>query len=115
MIRLFIILMLIGTIAKAAPGDNLDTEHDQFVHACAHIGMSATLNTFFLGFYKKMFQMERRPAMGFAAFTTLLVGLSYKYMQPKGVNDGSAIAQSMLQNSIGVILSDLIVIQFDMF
>lgn len=103
--------MLLATQLVAEPR-LVDADHDDFVHGTAHIGMSATLNTFFLGFYKKMFQMPRGPAMAFAAFTTLTIGLTYKAMESgKPVGWG----KSMIQNAIGVGISDLIVFEFDMF
>ena len=106
--KLIIVAMFLAANAVAEPR-LVDSDHDDFVHATAHVGMSGLINLFMYGWYKKVFRMERKPALVFSAIITLTIGLTYKALEahPTGVG------KSMIQNVIGVGVSTIPVIMFD--
>lgn len=93
MIRWVMLVCLVfqANVAKA--------DHEQDVHAAAHIGMSYLIDDAFSMFYKKAFGMDDLTGEIFAAASTLFVGVLYK--AEEGASGRDMLRATGL-NSIGV-------------
>lgn len=83
---------------------------DSLLHPAAHIGMSYALTTFGYGLSKKALRCKDNDALILAGFTTLVIGLSYKYM---GNANSASILKAMGYNAIGVAGSVFTIKVFD--
>lgn len=80
--NLIIVFMIASCISRA------DTDK------VAHFGTSYALQTVTYGFYRKAFRMEKKPALIFATFATILIGVAKEYTDRK--IDGGDIGANVL-------------------
>lgn len=96
-----------------APVFGGDEAHENVVHAAAHFGTSFAINQFFYAANQRVLRMDKPHALGFAIFTTLVVGFTYKYLevmsQPPGSNVGPDIVRALVWNSAGVLGSCVVI------
>ncbi|NBU33861.1 hypothetical protein EBZ38_03450 [bacterium] len=76
----------------------------------AHFGVSYAFNTAMYGLSKKAFRLERKDAMIFAAFTTIVLSTAAEYMGGPGSRvDGGDIKANIL----GTAASSVTILMFD--
>lgn len=86
-----------------------DSEHEQFVHDLSHFGTSYFFTTFGYGLNCKALHMDKTHAFIFSAFTTLVIGMTYKAME----NHPTNVGRSMIGNGFGVLGSYITISMFD--
>lgn len=74
---------------------------DNVIHLSEHIGASYAITMLGYGMYRSAFGMPKTTAFIFASLLSGLVGLSYKYMEPHGL-EGDQFRRSMYGNGIGI-------------
>lgn len=103
-LSLIILLTFYTTITHA--------ESNEVIHFAEHFTSSAALYTAFYSTMHYGLGVSRTDSFIFSAFSTLLIGFTYKYIeqmnQPSNVNFG----KPMLYNTIGVVTPAIILFQF---
>jgi EamA domain-containing membrane protein RarD len=106
--RLLIIGLLFTSLASTA-----DTNHEDLVHFSAHFGMSYAISMFTYGVMRKGLGISVNESLGFSIFTTLVVGLTYKYMEAMTTGSFAGMGTSMLYNATGVAASYITIKMFE--
>lgn len=106
---LFTSLVLLGvTLLSQARGES---DHETFVHDAAHFGVSFVLNDFTYGFMNSGMGLDPNGSAIFAGFTTELIGISYKYLEPGST--GPQVLRAMEYNTLGILTDDFFKFMFN--
>lgn len=95
-LKLLIILSLFTLQAKA--------DDSSLVHLTAHFGASFAINYIVYGITEKGLGLSQHDSLIIATTTTLAIGLAYKLLEFASI---ASTSKAMLQNSTGVLASDL--------
>ena len=91
--RLLTIALILAGLSTPAKADT---------DSATHFGVSYALQTTFYGFNRRALRLERVPALGFAAFTTLAIGFTKEYLDALERGDERIDGRDMLYNMLGM-------------
>lgn len=87
---------------------SLKSQADQNLDKVAHFGLSYALQTGTYGLAKKAFRLEKRDAILFSVFASLLVTTSVEYMPGNNFDTGDILA-----NGLGIGAATATILMFD--
>lgn len=107
--KLLVPLIVLTTICSTVRSE----QDSEALHFAAHFGMSYAINSIGFEIATKAFHMNKYDALVFSAVTTLLIGLSYKWVtDSRSQTFNNDLGSSMLYNSMGVTTFGLTVLVF---
>lgn len=111
---LLILLTIFAQTSKAQdPPPSLFSESGDGTHFMKHFITSSVIYTGLYLFTNKKLRCFKMDSFIFSAFTTLLIGFTYKYVQ--GLEEGYVppnLGKAMLFNGIGVAIPAMILVHF---
>lgn len=96
------LLIVLLALAILLPARTAKADHEDDVHAIAHIGASFTIELITYGISHKALKLSRPASLIVATATTLLVGFAYKYSETHSASFNREMSKSMFRNGIGV-------------